>query len=220
MSRDMLSAKAFEEATWSRVLTQQAVAFGAFFAVVFLARLWTSFTSNRFLRRRHKNRTDTILALADIVCSTGSMISFIAQSILREYNTALTVIEVFFACFYSVAMIRRLWLKNFDVSVAFALPTFFDAYAVSIIAYQIMSGSPTWLTPTFMRSLSVLVRYEEVMKMGVWSSYGDEVKQRLVLSALRFLCVTFFFACFGFGLEILGDVRVTGPGTQATPSRR
>jgi len=212
MSRDMLSAKAFEEATWSRVLTQQAVAFGAFFAVVFLARLWTSFTSNRFLRRRHKNRTDTILALADIVCSTGSMISFIAQSILREYNTALTVIEVFFACFYSVAMIRRLWLKNFDVSVAFALPTFFDAYAVSIIAYQIMSGSPTWLTPTFMRSLSVLVRYEEVMKMGVWSSYGDEVKQRLVLSALRFLCVTFFFACFGFGLEILGDVRVDWTG--------
>ena len=48
--------------------------------------------------------------------------------------------------------------------------------------------------------------------MGVWSSYGDEVKQRLVLSALRFLCVTFFFACFGFGLEILGDVRVDWTG--------
>ena len=212
MSRDLLSARSYEEATWSRVLTQQAVAFGAFFAVVFLTRLWTSFTSTRFLRRRHKNRTDTVLALADIVCSTGSMFSFIAQSILREYNTALTVIEVLFACFYSVAMVRRLWLKNFDVSVAFALPTFFDVYAVAIIAYQIMSGSPTWLTPTFMRSLSVLVRYEEVMQMGVWSSYGGEVKQRLVLSALRFLCVTFFFACFGFCLEILGDMRVDWSG--------
>ena len=41
----MPSAESYEEARWSRVLTQQAVAFSAFGATLILTRLWTSFTS-------------------------------------------------------------------------------------------------------------------------------------------------------------------------------
>ena len=208
MSRELMgSVTSLEEATWERVVAQQMVGFGTFLAVLVLARLWTSFTSTTFLRRRHKDRTDTTLALVDIVFSTGSMCSFVAQSIIREYSVALTVVEVCFALFYTVAALRRLWLKNYDFAVALSFSTFFDCYAVAVIAYQTFSPKKTWLTPTFMRSLSVLIRYEEVMKMGLWSSYAGEVKQRLVLSMLRFLCVTFFFACVGFCLEILGDVK-------------
>jgi hypothetical protein len=80
----MPSAESYEEARWGRVLTQQAVAFSAFGATLILTRLWTSFTSTKFLRRRHKNRVDTALALTDIVCSTASMCVFVAQSVIRE----------------------------------------------------------------------------------------------------------------------------------------
>ena len=161
----MPSAESYEEARWGRVLTQQAVAFSAFGATLILTRLWTSFTSTKFLRRRRKNRVDTALALTDIVCSTASMCVFVAQSVIREYDVALTAVEVLLSLFYFVAAVRRLWIKNFDFAVAFTFSTFFDVYAVSVVSHQLFSGQPTWLTPTFMRSLSVLIRYEEVMKM-------------------------------------------------------
>lgn len=211
----MPSAESYEEARWSRVLTQQAVAFSAFGATLILTRLWTSFTSTKFLRRRHKNRVDTVLALTDIVCSTASMCVFVAQSVIREYRVSLTTVEVLLSLFYFGAATRRLWLKNFDFAVAFTFSTFFDVYAVSVVSHQLFSGQPTWLTPTFMRSLSVLIRYEEVMKMGLWASYAGEVKQRLGLSILRFACVTFFYACVGFCLEILGDIEFETDGAGA-----
>jgi hypothetical protein len=211
----MPSAESYEEARWSRVLTQQAVAFSAFGATLILTRLWTSFTSTKYLRRRHKNRVDTVLALTDIVCSTASMCVFVAQSVIREYSVSLTAVEVLLSLFYLVAATRRLWLKNFDFAVAFTFSTFFDVYAVSVVSHQLFSGQPTWLTPTFMRSLSVLIRYEEVMKMGLWASYAGEVKQRLGLSILRFACVTFFYACVGFCLEILGDIEFEIDGAGA-----
>ena len=211
----MLSPESYEEARWSRVLTQQAVAFSAFGATLVLTRLWTSFTSTKFLRRRHKNRVDTALALTDIVCSTASMCVFVAQSVIREYDAALTAVEVLLSLFYTAAAARRLWLKNFDFAVAFTFSTFFDVYATSVVCHQLFSGQPTWLTPTFMRSLSVLIRYEEVMKMGLWASYAGEVKQRLGLSILRFACVTFFYACVGFCLEILGDIDYDTDGSGA-----
>ena len=214
----MPSAASYEEATWSRILTQQAVAFSAFGAVLILTRLWTSFTSTKFLRRRHKNQVDTFLALTDIVCSTASMLIFVAQSIIREYDVALTAVEVLLSFFYAVAAARRLWVKNFDFAIAFTFSTFFDVYAVSVISYQVFSNQPTWLTPTFMRSISVLIRYEEVMKMGLWASYAGEVKQRLGLSILRFSCVTYFFACVGFCLEILGDIDLETDGNGAITS--
>ena len=214
----MPSAESYEEARWSRVLTQQAVAFSAFGATLILTRLWTSFTSTKFLRRRHKNRVDTALALTDIVCSTASMCVFVAQSVIREYDVALTAVEVLLSLFYFVAAVRRLWIKNFDFAVAFTFSTFFDVYAVSVVSHQLFSGQPTWLTPTFMRSLSVLIRYEEVMKMGLWASYAGEVKQRLGLSILRFACVTFFYACVGFCLEILGDIEFETDGAGAITS--
>ena len=214
----MPSAESYEEARWSRVLTQQAVAFSAFGATLILTRLWTSFTSTKFLRRRHKNRVDTALALTDIVCSTASMCVFVAQSVIREYSVSLTAVEVLLSLFYLVAATRRLWLKNFDFAVAFTFSTFFDVYAVSVVSHQLFSGQPTWLTPTFMRSLSVLIRYEEVMKMGLWESYAGEVKQRLGLSILRFACVTFFYACVGFCLEILGDIEFETDGAGAITS--
>ena len=211
----MPSAAAYEEAKWSRVLAQQAVAFSAFAAVLVLTRLWTSFTSTKFLRRRHKNQVDTFLALTDIVCSTASMFIFVAQSIIREYQVGITAVEVLLSSFYAVAFVRRLWVKNFDFAIAFTFSTFFDVYAVSVISYQVFSPEPTWLTPTFMRSISVLIRYEEVMKMGFWASYAGEVKQRLGLSILRFACVTFFYACVGFCLEILGDIDLEVDGNGA-----
>ena len=214
----MPSAESYEEARWGRVLTQQAVAFSAFGATLILTRLWTSFTSTKFLRRRHKNRVDTALALTDIVCSTASMCVFVAQSVIREYDVALTAVEVLLSLFYFVAAVRRLWIKNFDFAVAFTFSTFFDVYAVSVVSHQLFSGQPTWLTPTFMRSLSVLIRYEEVMKMGLWESYAGEVKQRLGLSILRFACVTFFYACVGFCLEILGDIEFETDGAGAITS--
>ena len=211
----MPSAASYEEASWGRVLTQQAVAFSAFGATLILTRLWTSFTSTKFLRRRHKNRVDTALALTDIVCSTASMCVFVAQSVIREYDVKLTAVEVLLSLFYFVAAARRLWIKNFDFAVAFTFSTFFDVYATSVVSHQLFSGQPTWLTPTFMRSLSVLIRYEEVMKMGLWASYAGEVKQRLGLSILRFACVTFFYACVGFCLEILGDIEFETDGAGA-----
>ena len=211
----MPSAESYEEARWSRVLTQQAVAFSAFGATLILTRLWTSFTSTKFLRRRHKNRVDTALALTDIVCSTASMCVFVAQSVIREYDPLLTAVEVLLSLFYTAAAVRRLWLKNFDFAVAFTFSTFFDVYATSVVCHQLFSGQPTWLTPTFMRSLSVLIRYEEVMKMGLFSSYAGEVKQRLGLAMLRFACVTFFYACVGFCLEILGDIDYETDGSGA-----
>ena len=67
---------------------------------------------------------DTALALTDIVCSTASMCVFVAQSVIREYDVALTAVEVLLSLFYFVAAVRHLWIKNFDFAVAFTFSTF------------------------------------------------------------------------------------------------
>ena len=176
--------------------------------MLILTRLWTSFSHTRFLKRRHKSRIDTLFCLMDIIFSTGSMFSFIAYSDLRAYNIGLTVVEGFFAVFYLAAMMRRLWLKNFDYGVAITFSNFFDSYSVAVILYQIFSGMPTFLTPLFMRSMAALIRYEEMLELGLLNDWFGEVRQRLGLSALRFICITYFFACCGFCIEILGDIDI------------
>ena len=198
----------YAEASWDRFLLQQVCGLGGFFTVLILTRLWTSFSHTRFLKRRHKGRIDTLFCLMAIIFSTGSMFSFIAYSDLRAYNIGLTVVEGFFAVFYLAAMMRRLWLKNFDYDVAITFSNFFDSYSIAVILYQIFSGMPTFLTPLFMRSMAALIRYEEMLELGLLNDWFGEVRQRLGLSALRFICITYFFACCGFCIEILGDIDI------------
>ena len=198
----------YAEASWDRFLLQQVCGLGGFFTVLILTRLWTSFSHTRFLKRRHKGRIDTLFCLMDILFSTASMFSFIAYSDLRAYNVLLTVVEGFFAVFYLAAMMRRLWLKNFDYDVAITFSNFFDSYSIAVILYQIFSGMPTFLTPLFMRSMAALIRYEEMLELGLLNDWFGEVRQRLGLSALRFICITYFFACCGFCIEILGDIDI------------
>ena len=200
--------ESYSEASWDRFLLQQACGLGGFFTVLILTRLWTSFTSTRFLKRRHKSKIDTYFCLVDILFSTGSMFSFIASTDIRVYNIGLTVVEGVFAVFYLAAMMRRLWLRNFDYGVAITFSNFFDSYSVAVILYQIFSGMPTFLTPLFARSMAALIRYEEMLELGLLNDWFGEVRQRLGLSALRFICITYFFACCGFCIEILGDIDI------------
>lgn len=121
-------------------------------------------------------------------------------------------VELGFAAFYIAATCRRLWLKNFDFRAALTLSTFLDSYSVSIAVYQVFSTRPTWLTPTFVRSVSALIRYEELLNMGLLVDFFGELKQRLTLSLFRSVAVTFFFSCGGFMLDVLGDCKIDWNG--------
>lgn len=120
--------------------------------------------------------------------------------------------ELGFAAFYFTATCRRLWLKNFDFRATLKLSTFLDSYSVAIALYQVFSCRPTWLTPTFVRSVSALIRYEELLNTGLLVDLVGEVKQRLSLSLFRFVVVTFLFSCGGFMLDVLGDIKVDWSG--------
>jgi|AntAceMinimDraft_11_1070367.scaffolds.fasta_scaffold211926_1 hypothetical protein len=82
----------------------------------------------------------------------------------------------------------------------------------AVALYQVCSGLPTWLTPTFLRTISALIRTEELLNTGLLNDLVGEVGQRLGLSLLRFASVTFLYTCGGFVLEILGDIRVDWTG--------
>ena len=56
--------------------------------------------------------------------------------------------------------------------------------------------------------MAALIRYEEMLELGLLNDWFGEVRQRLGLSALRFICITYFFACCGFCIEILGDIDI------------
>ena len=204
----LMSAASYEEAKWRRVIVQSSCGIAVFVAVLIVTRVWTSVSSTRFLRRRQMNKVDTWFCVLDILTSSASQCCFIAQVYIREYNVVLVVIELAFAIFYGASMYRRLWLKNFNFSVAFTAVTFLDCYSIGIALYQEFSDQPTWLTPLFVRSMAALIRYKELMNLGLLNDYFGEVKQRLILSMFRFLCVTFFFASGGFVLEILGDLKI------------
>ena len=75
-----------------------------------------------------------------------------------------------------------------------------------------LSRRPTWLTPSYVRSVSALIRYEELLNTGVLVDMVGEVRQRLSLSLFRFVVVTFLFSCGGFVLEVLGDLKIDWDG--------
>jgi hypothetical protein len=174
--------------------------------------LWTSFTFTTFQKRRHNTQLDTVFAVVDILFSLGSQCCFIAYSAVREYNKYVSGAELAFAVFYFAATYRRLWLKNFDFRATLTVSTFLDSYCVAIAVYQVFSGLPTWLTPTFIRSVSALIRYEELLNTGLLVDLVGEVKQRLSLSLFRFVVVSFLYACIGFVLEVLGDMKIDWNG--------
>lgn len=212
----VMSEASFEEARWNRVLFQSACGVGAYVTLLVGTRVWTSFNFTRFQKRRHKSKLDTFVTLLDIVCSVGSCANFIAYASVREFNWTISVFELCFALVYFLATYRRLWLKQFDLSAPvypFHLSTFLDAYSVAIAVHQVSSGRPTWLAPTYVRVVSALIRYEELLETGLLTDLVGEVRQRLVLSVLRFVCVTFLFTCGGFTLEMLGDFRIY-PGAE------
>ena len=88
------------------------------------------------------------------------------------------------------------------------MQTFLDSFCVGIACYQVFSSKPTWLTPTYARLISALIRYEELLNTGLITDFFGEVKQRLSLSLFRFVIVTFLCSCCGFALEVLGDLHV------------
>ena len=93
-------------------------------------------TFSSFLKRRHKNSIDTVLAVVDIIFSLGSQCCFVAYTVVREYNKYISFVELGFAAFYFVAMYRRLWLKNFDFRATMTLSTFLDSFCVACAMYQ------------------------------------------------------------------------------------
>ena len=116
----------YEEARWNRVLIQTGAGLGLFLLVLVATRAWTSYAMTWRARpgRHYPKQFDVVIGVVDIIASVGSLCCFIARTYIRVSNPGVRWFEVCLALFYFLAMWRRLWLKNFDVGVAFTMSTF------------------------------------------------------------------------------------------------
>ena len=116
----------YEEARWNRVLIQTGAGLALFLLVLVATRAWTSYVMTWRVKpnRHYPKQFDVVIGVVDIIASVGSLCCFIARTYIRVSNPGLRWFEVCMALFYFLAMWRRLWLKNFDVGVAFTMSTF------------------------------------------------------------------------------------------------
>ena len=133
--------------------------------MLILTRLWTSFSHTRFLKRRHKGRIDTLFCLMDILFDR---IHVLVHRVLgpagvqRLADRRGGLRGVLPADHDPAAVAQEPRLRR---RVTFS--NFFDSYSIAVILYQIFSGMPTFLTPLFMRSMAALIRYEEMLELGL-----------------------------------------------------